>query len=117
APFVLIAPVLALRIQRENRITNFAALLVPLGGALLFYLCLNYAKFGNFTGATYDFYINPTHREFAHKHGIFNLLRVPYSFADYFSLVPPSFQFYAPFVHVGRHSLPSSAPFSLPLSE
>jgi hypothetical protein len=37
-PFILIALLLALRIGRENRMTNFAALLLPLGAALAFYV-------------------------------------------------------------------------------
>jgi hypothetical protein len=116
-PFLIIAPLLALRIRREDRLANLAALFVPLSAGLLFYLLLNYAKFGSFTGATYDFYIDPVHREFAHKHGIFNLNRIPYSFAYYFSPAPPSFHLEAPFLRVSRHVLPKSAPFSLPLSE
>ena len=117
APLILIAPFLALRIRRETRITNFAALFLPLAGGLLFHVLLNHAKFGSFTGATYDFYINAVHREFARQHGIFNLTRVPYSFADYFSLVPPQLHLQAPFLRVDRHVLSDSAPFSLPLSE
>ncbi len=117
APFILIAPLLTLRTRRENRIINATALLLPLGVALVFHVLLNHAKFGSFTGATYDFYINPVHREFARQHGIFNLIRVPYSFADYFSLVPPSFNLQPPFLRVDRHVLSDSAPFSLPLSE
>jgi hypothetical protein len=117
AALVLIAPLLALRIRPENRLANFTALCLPLAAALAFHLLLNHAKFGSFTGATYDFYINPVHREFAHRHGIFNLKRVPYSFADYFSLVPPSFHVQPPFLRVDRHVLSNSAPFSLPLSE
>jgi hypothetical protein len=116
-PFLIIAPLLALRIRREDRLANLAALFVPLSAGLLCYLLLNYAKFGSFTGATYDFYIDPVHREFAHKHGIFDFNRVPYSFANYFSLAPPSFHLEAPFLRVSRHVLPKSAPFSLPLSE
>src|SRR5207247_6764151 len=117
APLVMIAPFLALRIRHEGRLADFAALFLLLAAGLLFYLLLTYAKFGSFTGATYDFYINPVHREFAHKHGIFNLTRIPYSFANYFSLAPPSFHLEAPFLRVGRHVLPKSSPFSLPLSE
>ncbi len=116
-PFLIIAPLLALRTRREDRLANLAALFVPLSAGLLCYLLLNYAKFGSFTGATYDFYIDPVHREFAHKHGIFNFNRIPYSLANYFSLAPPSFYFEAPFLRVSRHVLPKSAPFSLPLSE
>jgi hypothetical protein len=116
-PFIIMAPFLAVRVRREDRLANLAALFVPLAVGLLFYLLLNYAKFGSFTGATYDFYIDPVHREFAHKHGIFNLNRIPFSFADYFSLAPPSFHLEAPFLRVDRHVLPKSRPFSLPLSE
>ncbi len=116
-PLILIAPLLAMRIPPENRLANFMALFLPLSAVLVFHLLLNYAKFGSFTGATYDFYINSIHREFAHKHGIFNLMRVPYSFADYFSLAPPSFHAQPPFLRVDRHVLSDSAPFSLPLSE
>lgn len=111
APLIVIAPVLALRIRRENRLANFSALFVPLAAGLLFYLLLNYAKFGSFTGATYDFYIDPVHRQFAHKHGIFDLNRIPYSLADYFSLAPPSFHLEAPFLRVDRHVLQKSALF------
>jgi hypothetical protein len=117
APLILLSPLLALRIRHDGRLADFAALFLPLAGGLLFYLLLNYAKFGSFMGATYDFYINPVHRAFAHKHGIFDLGRVPYSFADYFSLALPSFHVQPPFVRVDRHFLASSAPFSLPLSE
>jgi hypothetical protein len=117
APFILMAPLLGMRIERKNRIVNFAALLLPLAAGLLFQVLLNFAKFGSFTGATYDFYVDSVHREFAQKHGILNLNRVPYSFADYFSLAPPSFHFQPPFFRVDRHWLPHSAPFSLPFSE
>jgi hypothetical protein len=116
-PFILISPLLGMRIQRKNRIVNFTALLLPLAAGLLFQVLLNFAKFGSFTGATYDFYIDSVHREFAQKHGIFNLNRVPYSFADYFSLAPPSFHLQPPFLRVDRHWLANSAPFSLPFSE
>jgi hypothetical protein len=116
-PLLMIAPLLVVRIRREDRLPNSTALFLPLAGAFLFYILLNYAKFGSFSGATYDFYINPVHREFANKHGIFDLTRVPYSFADYFSLVPPSFHLHPPFLRVDRHALPNYAPFSLPLSE
>jgi hypothetical protein len=116
-PFVLISPILGMRIPRKNWIINFAALLVPLAAGLVFEVLLNFAKFGSFTGATYDFYIDSVHREFAQKHGIFNLNRVPYSFADYFSLAPPSFHLHRPLLRVDRHWLPTSAPFSLPFSE
>jgi hypothetical protein len=117
AALVLVAPLLALRIPRTNRLLNFAALVVPLGSAIAFYLILNYAKFGSFSGATYDFYINPVHREFAHRYGIFRFSRVPDSFVDYFSLAPPSFEHRPPYISVDRHFLPHPSLFSLPFSE
>jgi len=49
-PFILISPLLSLRIQRKNRIVNFTVLLLPLAAGLLFQLLLNFAKFGSFTG-------------------------------------------------------------------
>ena len=89
APFILIAPLLALRIGAANRAANFAALIVPLAAALGFYFWLSYARFGNFTGVNYDYYVNPVHREFAHKFGVFSPRRIPCSFADYFSVRSP----------------------------
>ncbi|PYK75388.1 MAG: hypothetical protein DME39_04280 [Verrucomicrobia bacterium] len=47
APFVLIAPFLALRLPRSNRFTNLTTLVLPLGVALIFYTWLSYAKFGS----------------------------------------------------------------------
>src|SRR5215472_2950794 len=82
APFILIVPLLALRIRRENRAINFAALVLPFAAALVFYAWLSYARFGNLTGVNFDYYINPTHSEFAHKFGIFSPRRIPYSFTD-----------------------------------
>ena len=108
---------LALRLPRGNRRRNFAALILPIGLGLAFHLILNYAKFGIFSGASYDYYINSVHREFAHEHGIFNLSRVPYSFADYFNLSFPSFQVRPPFLRVDRHLLSHPTLYSLPFSE
>jgi hypothetical protein len=116
-PFLFIAPLLAIKIPRDNRMVNFSALALPLTAALTFYSWLSYARFGSFTGLTYDYYINPDHREYARQHGIFNLTRVPYSFGDYFSLAPPSLNSKPPLFRVGRHYLPVGAPFSLDFSE
>jgi hypothetical protein len=77
APFLLIAPLLALRVFRRNPIRNLAALFLPLVAALLFYLFLTYARFGDFSGMNLSYYINPVQREFALKHGVFRLERVP----------------------------------------
>src|SRR5215813_3128186 len=83
APFLLIAPLLALRLFRRRPVRNLAALFLPLGAALVFYLYLTYARFGDFSGMPMRFSTNPEQREFALKHGLFRVERVPYSFADY----------------------------------
>jgi hypothetical protein len=116
-PFILIAPLLALRVGRKNRLTNLLALLLPLGAALAFYVWLSYARFGSFTGVNYDYYINPVHSEFAHKYGVFSPRRIPYSFADYFSLRFPSIERQPPFLAADRHSYNYPSLFSNPDSE
>ena len=104
APFILITPLLALGLPRTNRVANLTALVLPLSAALIFYVWLNYARFGSLTGANYyDYYINPVHAEFAHKYGVFSLRRIPYSFADYFSLPLPTLEREPPFVRADRH--------------
>src|SRR6266487_4069220 len=102
APFVLIAPALALRLFRKSPIRNLVALFLPVAAALLFYLCLTYAKFGTFSGMPLRYSVNPTQREFAEKYGLFRLERLPYSFADYFFLRWPKFQPEPPFLKAGR---------------
>ncbi|MEQ1354345.1 MAG: hypothetical protein ABLT11_10025 [Candidatus Acidiferrum sp.] len=116
APFLLIGPLLALRLPRPDRLRRLAALLLPLGAAVAFYLLLSYAKFGTAIGVSYVHYINPAHREFAHKHGIFNLARVPYGMANYFGWHFPLFQDQAPFLRADRHQC-DPAIYSLPISE
>ena len=116
-PFILIAPLLALRAGREKRLINLLALFLPLGAGLAFYLWLSYARFGTFTGVNYDCYVNPVHSEFAHKYGIFSPRRIPYSFADYFSLRLPSLERRPPFVAVDRHLYNYPSLFSNPDSE
>ena len=92
APFLLIAPVLGLRLLRRNPIRNLSALFLPLGAAVVFYLFLTYAKFGDFSGMPMRYPTNLEQREFALTHGLFRLERVPYSFADYFILRWPELQ-------------------------
>jgi hypothetical protein len=104
APFILIAPLLAVGLARGNRATNLTALVLPLGAALAFYIWLSYARFGSLTGVNYDYYINTVHSEFAHKFGVFSPRRVPYSFADYFSLRFPSLEREPSFLAADRHS-------------
>jgi hypothetical protein len=116
-PFILIVLLLGLQIGRANRITNFTALLVPLGAALAFYVLLSYARFGSFVGVKYDYYINPVHSEFAHKYGMFSPRRIPFSLADYFSLRFLTFDRLPPFLGAGRHSYDYPSLFSLPFSE
>ena len=104
APFVLIAPLLAFGLPRQNRIINVTALVLPLGAALIFYGWLSYARFGSLTGVNYyDYYINDVHREFAHKFGVFSPRRMLHSFADYFGVRFPSFEREPPFLAADRH--------------
>ena len=117
APFILIAPILALGLPRENRLTNIIALVLPLGAAVTFYLWLSYARFGTLTGVNFDYYINPVHSEFAHKFGVFSPRRIPYSFADYFSVRFPSFQREPPFLGADRHSYDYPSLYSNDFSE
>jgi hypothetical protein len=102
APFVLIAPLLAIRLFHRQPIRNMTALFLPLGAALAFYLFLSYAKFGDFSGMPMKYNINPIQRDFAVKHGLFRIERVPYSFADYFVLRSPKLQRDAPFFKANR---------------
>src|SRR5438045_4804530 len=116
-PFILVAPLLALQVKREKRLINLLALFLPLGAALAFYAWLSYARFGNFTGVNYDYYVNPVHSEFAHEYGVFSLRRIPYSFADYFSLYFPAPERQPPFLYADRHFYDYPALFSNPDSE
>ena len=116
-PFILIALLLALRVPKENRITNLLALLVPLGAACTFYVWLSYARFGGFIGLNFSYYINSVHNEFAHRYGMFSLRRIPYSFADYFSLRFPSMERQPPFLVADRHFYDYPSLFSNPNSE
>jgi hypothetical protein len=118
APFVLIAPLLALRLFRQQPIRNMNALFLPLGAAFAFYLFLGYAKFGDFSGMPMKYNINPVQRDFAVKHGLFRLERVPYSFADYFVLRSPKLQREAPFIKANRTDYyPNDALYVMPFTE
>ncbi|HEV2047506.1 MAG TPA: hypothetical protein VGQ95_13025 [Chthoniobacterales bacterium] len=116
-PFLLIAPVLFLQLPAKGRISWLTAIFLPLGAALAFYLLLSYARFGTWSGTSYTNYINPVHREFAKNYGVFSLSRVPYGFADYFSLRFPELQHDAPFLKAERHASPNPSAYSLPFSE
>src|SRR5207245_453977 len=72
-------------------------------GRALLHLSLIYARFGTLIGLNYDYYVNPVHSEFAHRYGMFSPRRIPYSFADYFSLRLPSLERRPPFVAADRH--------------
>ncbi len=117
APFLLIAPVLALRLFRRNPVRNFAALLFPLGAAFVFYLFLTYARFGDFSGMPMRYSTNPEQREFAVKHGLFRLDRVPYSFADYFFLRRPELQHKPPFLKASRQPYNHPTLYVMPFTE
>jgi hypothetical protein len=117
APLALIAPVLAIRLVREKRLHLLPALFLPLiiGGG--FHLFLSYARFGSFSGISFDHYINPVHREVAHKYGMFNLQRFPYGIADYFGFRLPTIQPQPPFFKADRHFGNYPPSYSLPFSE
>jgi hypothetical protein len=103
APFLLIAPLVAFSLFRRNPIRNLIALFLPLGLAFLFNIMLTYARFGGLNAVPLKYSINYVQREFALKHGLFRLERVPYSFADYFFLRYPERQRQPPFLQSRRH--------------
>jgi hypothetical protein len=117
APFLLIALVLAVRLVRTNPIRNLSALFLPLAAAFLFYLFLMYARFGDFSGMPMRYSTNPEQREFAVKHGLFRLARMPYSFADYFILRHPEFQHKPPFLKARRQDYNPSTLYVMPFTE
>jgi hypothetical protein len=116
-PFLLIAPILALQAVTKKRRRSALAILLPIGAALIFYLLLSYARFGNWSGISYAHYINPVHGNFAVNHGIFRLSRVPFGFMDYFSLSFPKIQDAPPFLLAERPPVPYPPFYSLPDSE
>src|SRR5580765_7645990 len=117
APFVLIAPLLAIRLFHRQPMRNITALLLPLGAALAFYLFLSYARFGDFSGMNMRYNINPVQRDFAVKHGLFRVERVPYSFADYFVLRSPKLQREAPFLKANRKDYHHENLYVMPFTE
>jgi hypothetical protein len=117
APLILITPLLALRLLRRDQIRNLAVLFLPIGAALFFNFALTYAKFGNFRGMDLEAHVNGPQREFAQKHGLFRLERVPYSFADYFILRRPKFQHNAPFITAGRELYSHPTLYVMPFTE
>jgi len=117
APFVLIAPLLAVRLFHRQPIRNITALLLPLGTAFVFYLFLSYARFGDFSGMNMRYNINPVQRDFAIKHGLFRIERVPYSFADYFVLRTPKLQREAPFLKANRQDYDPENLYVMPFTE
>jgi hypothetical protein len=117
APFVLIAPLLAIRLLNRWAVRKIAVLLLPLGAALVFYLLLSYARFGDFSGMNMRYNINPVQRDFAVKHGVFRIERVPYSFADYFVLRTPKLQRQAPFLKGNRQDYKHENLYVMPFTE
>ena len=116
-PFILIAPLLAIRLFNRQAIRNISALFLPLGAAFVFYLFLSYARFGDFSGMNMRYNINPVQRDFAVKHGLFRLERVPYSFADYFVLRSPKLQREAPFFKANRKDYDHESLYVMPFTE
>ena len=117
APFVLIAPLFAIRLFHRQPIRNITALLLPLGAAFVFYLFLSYARFGDFSGMNMRYSINPVQRDFAVKHRLFRIERVPYSFADYFVLRTPKLQREAPFLKAEREPCDHETLYVMPFTE
>ena len=117
APFILIAPLLAIRLFHRQPIRNITTLLLPLGAAFIFYLFLSYARFGDFSGMNMRYSINPVQRDFAVKHRLFRIERVPYSFADYFVLRSPKLQREAPFLKAGRQDYENESLYVMPFTE
>jgi hypothetical protein len=117
APFLLVAPLLAYRLFHRSPLRNLAALLLPLAVAFVFYLFLTYARFGSFSGMPLRYSINSVQREFALKHGLFRIKRIPYSFADYFILRRPELSHEPPFLRAGRKSYNPSTLFVMPFTE
>ena len=117
APFVLIAPLLAITWFQRQSIRNITALFLPLGAAFVFYLSLSYARFGDFGGMNMRYNINPVQRDFAVQHGLFRLERVPYSFADYFVLRTPKLQREAPFFKANREDYHHDTLYVMPFTE
>jgi hypothetical protein len=117
APFALIAPLLAIRLFQRQPIWNITALLLPLGTAFVFYLFLSYARFGDLSGMSMRYNINPIQRDFAVKHGLFRIERVPYSFADYFVLRSPKLQREAPFLKANRQDYDPENLYVMPFTE
>ena len=117
APFVLIAPLLAIRLFHRQPIRNITVLLLPLGAAFVFYLFLSYARFGDFSGMNMRYNANPVQRDFAVKHGLLRLERVPYGFADYFVLRSPKLQRQAPFFRGNRADYQHDTLYVMPFTE
>jgi hypothetical protein len=117
APFLLIAPLFAFRVFRRNPMRNLTALFLPLGAAFVFHLFLTYARFGDFSGMPLRYSINQVQREFAVKHRLFRLERVPYSFADYFFLRWPQMQREPPFLKAGRRPYDHPTLYVMPFTE
>jgi len=117
APLVLIAPLLAIRLVRDKRLHLLPALFLPLIIGVAFHLFLSYARFGSFSGISFGHYINPIHREVAHKYGMFNVQRFPYGVADYFGFRLPTIQPQPPFFKADRHFGNYPPSYSLPFSE
>src|SRR5258708_4249825 len=117
APFILIAPLLAIRLFHRQPIRNIIALLLPLGTAFVFYLFLSYARFGDFSGMNMRYNINPVQRDFAVKHGLFRIEHVPYTFADYFVLRSPKLQHEAPFLKANRNDCHHENLYVMPFTE
>ncbi len=117
APFILIAPLLAHSFVPPTAHPEYYRAASAAGSALVFYLFLSYARFGDFSGMNMRYNINPVQRDFAVKHGLFRIERVPYSFADYFVLRSPKLQRQAPFLKANRKDYHHENLYVMPFTE
>lgn len=116
-PLLLIGLFLAIRLLRRKQFRPLMALLIPLTAGVVLHCLVSYARFGTFSGVNFDYYINPVHKEVAHKYGVFNLRRLPYSFSDYFGVQFPATQSQPPFLKADRRFGNYPPSYSLPFSE
>ncbi len=118
APLILVALFLIPgTVRQRNKIANLAALVIPLGVAIIFYLWLSHARFGSITGVNFDYYINPVHAKFVRNFGVFSPRRIASSFADYFTFRLPELQREPPFLAGNRHSYNYPSLYSNDFSE
>jgi hypothetical protein len=69
------------------------------------------------SGMPLQYSINSAQRDYAVKHRLFRLERVPYSFADYFVLRRPELQHHPPFLKARRQTYDHPTLYVMPFTE